>query len=78
KTASFGNDTDVIVPAGQTANGIYGVKVQVTDGHLYDKKPCANRAKDYGNVTTYIPVASGWCIWFSGENDTCPTVPTAS
>jgi hypothetical protein len=69
-----GNQAAVTVPAGATANGVYGVRVQVTSGHLYrsDSGNCG-QARNYGNVQTYIPIAPGWCVWLSG-NKPCRTV----
>jgi hypothetical protein len=68
KTAStvVGNEVTINIPAGGTANGVYGVKVQVTTGNLYQNNSC-NGQTDYGDVQTYVPIASGWCVWLSGE-----------
>jgi hypothetical protein len=69
KTAStvVGNAVRVSIPAGMTANGIYGVRVQVTKGHLYQSNTCGSAKPDYGNVEAYVPIASGWCVWLSGQ-----------
>ncbi len=62
-----GNSVTVNVPAGATANGIYGVRVQVTRGHLYQANSCGPAKPDYGNVQTYVPITPGWCVWLSGQ-----------
>jgi len=78
KTVSteVGNEVRVTIPAGMTANGIYGVSVQVTDGHLYQGSSCgAGGGKiNYTTVQTYVPIASGWCVWLSGHAP-CRVVP---
>jgi hypothetical protein len=76
KTAStvVGNAVRVNIPAGMTANGIYGVRVQVTKGHLYQSNICGSAKADYGNVTTYVPLSTGWCVWLSGHTP-CRVVP---
>jgi hypothetical protein len=68
KTAStvVGNELTITIPAGGTAYGIYGVRVQVTTGLLYQENSC-NGQTNYGDVQTYVPIASGWCVWLSGE-----------
>jgi hypothetical protein len=62
-----GNDFTVNVPAGETAYGIYGVKVQVTRGRLYQSNSCGSSRPDYGVVQTYVPISPGWCVWLSGQ-----------
>jgi hypothetical protein len=71
-----GNNVEVSVPAGKTAYGIYGVSVQVTDGHLYQGNSCGAAAGEinYGNVRTYAPLGAGWCVWISGQTP-CRLVP---
>jgi hypothetical protein len=68
-TTVVGNAVKVTTPAGGTANGIYGVSVQVTSGHLYQSSSCgaAGGENNYGTVQTYVPIAPGWCVWISGE-----------
>lgn len=61
-----GNEVTVTIPPGKTAYGIYGVSVQVTNGHLYQSNSC-NGHLNYGEVRTYVPVAPGWCVWLSGQ-----------
>lgn len=72
-TTVVDNNYNLTVPAGKTAYGIYGVRVQVTSGHLYDTKSCGGSKADYGTVISYIPIAIGWCVWLSGQQP-CPTV----
>lgn len=69
KTAStvVGNEVTIAIPAGETAYGVYGVNVQVTTGHLYQSNTCGSAGPNYGNVKTYVPIASGWCVWLSGQ-----------
>jgi hypothetical protein len=78
KTAStaVGNEVRVTIPAGMTANGIYGVRVQVTSGKLYQGSSCGAGGGEinYGKVQTYVPIGSGWCVWLSGHTP-CPVVP---
>jgi len=76
RTAStvVGNEVTVTVPAGVTAYGIYGVKVQVTRGHLYQSNSCGTARPNYGDVQTYVPVAPGWCVWLSGQTP-CRVLP---
>jgi hypothetical protein len=62
-----GNEFTVTIPAGKTAYGIYGVKVQVTGGHLYQSNSCGSSQPDYGTVQTYVPISPGWCVWLSGQ-----------
>lgn len=64
-STEVGNEVSVTVPAGATANGIYGVKVQVTAGRLDISSTCGD--KTYKNVQTYVPIAPGWCVWISGQ-----------
>jgi hypothetical protein len=64
-STEVGNEVSVTVPAAMTANGIYGVKVQVTTGSLYINSTCGD--KTYKNVRTYVPIAPGWCVWISGQ-----------
>jgi len=72
---TIGNADTVSVPAGETAYANYGVKVQITNGHLYDKAGCSGGKTDYGTDITYVPIDSGWCIWFSNQPATlCPSV----
>jgi hypothetical protein len=64
----IGNEVTVTIPAGMTAYGIYGVKVQVTGGHLSQSDACGGPDNnDYGQVQTYAPLSPGWCVWLSGE-----------
>lgn len=76
KTAStvVGNAVRVTIPAGMTANGIYGVRVQVTKGHLYQSNTCGSAKPDYGNVMTYVPLSTGWCVWLS-DHTPCQAIP---
>lgn len=69
-----GNEVAVTIPPGMTAYGIYGVKVQVSNGHLYQSNSCGAAKPNYGEVQTYVPIASGWCIWLSGQTP-CRVVP---
>jgi hypothetical protein len=62
-----GNAVSVHVPAGATANAIYGVKVQITRGHLYQSNSCGPGKRNYGVVRTYVPISPGWCVWLSGQ-----------
>lgn len=77
-SAVIGNSYTVSVPSGRTVFGIYGVQVQVTDGHLYatdaySNGPCAALVKDFGSVTTYVPVGPGWCVWLDDQSPSlCP------
>jgi hypothetical protein len=75
KTVStvVGNQVAVTIPAGRTAYGIYGVKMQVTSGDLYQANSCGGGKPDYGEVQTYVPIASGWCVWLSGGTP-CPVI----
>jgi hypothetical protein len=66
-TTVVGNAVTVTIPAGETAYGIYGVSVQVTQGHLYQSNTCGSVKPDYGDVQTYVPLAAGWCVWLSGH-----------
>ena len=76
RTAStvVGNEVTVTIPAGMTAYGIYGVKVQVTGGHLYQSNSCGTAKPNYGDVQTYVPIAPGWCVWLSGQTP-CRVLP---
>jgi len=69
KTAStvVGNEVKISVPPGATANGIYGVSVQLASGQLYQDTTCGATAASYGDVRANVPVASGWCVWLSGQ-----------
>jgi hypothetical protein len=69
KTAStvVGNEVTVTAPAGATAYGIYGVRVQISSGHLYQTNSCGAETTNYGSVKAYVPIASGWCVWLSGQ-----------
>jgi len=72
-TATIGNGTVITIPAGKTAYGNYGVRVQVTDGRLYDQADCEGENSYFGPDITYVPVATGWCVWISGQ-PSCPSV----
>jgi hypothetical protein len=69
KTAStvVGNQVKVSVPPGTTANGIYGVQVQIASGQLYQDTTCGTKATTYGDVQAHVPLGSGWCVWLSGQ-----------
>jgi hypothetical protein len=77
-TAVIGNTYTVSVPPGRTVFGIYGVQVQVTDGHLYATEaysgdPCTPLSQDLGNVTTTVPIGPGWCVWLDNQSSSlCP------
>ena len=75
-STKVGNAVTVTIPARVTAYGVYGVRVQVARGHLYQKNSCGAAKPDYGDVRTYVPIASGWCIWLSGQTP-CRIVPKA-
>jgi hypothetical protein len=72
-SVTVGNSYNFTVPAGATAYGNYGVKVQITSGHLYDKATCEGKNSDLGNVVTYVPIAPGWCVWTTDETP-CPSI----
>lgn len=72
-TTTIGNSTTVTVPAGKTVYGNYGVKVQITDGRLYDQAGCEGENSYFGPDITYTPIAVGWCVWISGATP-CPSV----
>jgi hypothetical protein len=74
-TASIGNDFSFTVPAGDIAYANYGVRVQITSGHLYDKAGCEGPGKksDWGTDITYVPIGIGWCVWTS-KQPPCPSV----
>lgn len=72
-TATIGNSTDVTIPAGKTAYGNYGVRVQITDGRLYDQAGCEGENSYFGPDITYTPIATGWCVWISSQSP-CPSV----
>lgn len=72
-TVTIGNDTTVTIPVGKTVYGNYGVRVQVTDGRLYDQAGCEGTQSYFGPDITYVPIATGWCIWISGQPP-CPSV----
>lgn len=65
-TTVVGNEVRVSIPPGKTVYGIYGVSVQVADGHLYQSNKCNGQA-NYGAVQSYVPIAPGWCVWISGQ-----------
>lgn len=71
--AAIGNAYDFSVPPGETAYANYGVKVQITGGHLYDKAGCKGKKSDWGTDVTYVPIASGWCVWLSNQS-ACPSL----
>ncbi len=73
--ATIGNSYNFSVPSGKTAYANYGVKVQITSGHLYDKAACSRGKSDWGNDVTYVPIASGWCVWTSDQPASiCPSL----
>jgi hypothetical protein len=78
KTAStvVGNQVKVSVPPGMTANGIYGVQVQIASGQLYQDTTCGTKTASYGDVRAHVPLGSGWCVWLSGHTP-CRVVPGA-
>lgn len=65
-TTVVGNEVRVTIPAGKVVYGIYGVSVQVADGHLYQSNKCNGQA-NYGEVQSYVPIAPGWCVWIVGQ-----------
>jgi hypothetical protein len=69
-----GNEVAVTIPPHMTAFGIYGVNMQVTSGHLYQTNSCGAAKPNYGEVKTYVPIDSGWCVWLSGQQP-CRVVP---
>jgi hypothetical protein len=71
--ATIGNSYNFSVPPGETAYANYGVKVQITGGHLYDKARCEGQKSDWRNDVTYVPIASGWCVWTSNQ-PACPSL----
>jgi hypothetical protein len=71
--ATIRNAFDFSIPLGETAYANYGVKVQITSGHLYNKAACSGETSDYGTDVTYVPIAAGWCVWLSSQ-PTCPSI----
>jgi hypothetical protein len=70
---AIGNSPVLSIPPGKTGYANYGVKVQMTSGHLYDNAKCESGKGDWGMDTTYIPIATGWCLWIDGETP-CPSI----
>jgi len=66
-TVAIGNSYNVTIPAGKTAYGNYGVKVQVTSGDFSDTARCEGQKSNWGTDVTYVPIASGWCVWLSNQ-----------
>jgi hypothetical protein len=71
--ATIGNSYGFSVPPRETAYANYGVRVQITSGHLYDKSRCEGQKSDWGTDITYVPIASGWCVWLSNQ-PACPSL----
>lgn len=71
--ATIDNSTSVTIPPRETAYGNYGVRVQITSGHLYDTAKCEGNKSDWGTDITYVPIAAGWCVWTSTQ-PTCPSI----
>jgi len=71
--ATIGNTYTVSIPPGETAYANYGVRVQITSGHLYDKAGCEGKKPDWGTDVTYTPIATGWCVWLS-DQPPCPSI----
>lgn len=72
-TTTIGNNTTVTIPPKKKAYGNYGVEVQITDGRLYDQNGCEGANSYFGPDITYVPFATGWCVWISGQ-PSCPSV----
>jgi len=72
-TTIVGDSVTVTIPAKKTGYAIYGVRMQTTSGHLYDKGGCEGNKSDAGTDTTYTPITAGWCTWDSDTSDPCPT-----
>lgn len=70
---TVGNGDTFTIPPGETAYANYGVKVQVTSGHFYDKAKCEGNKSDWGTDITYVPIAAGWCVWTSDQSP-CPSI----
>lgn len=66
-STTVGNAVTVTIPPGITAYGVYGVRVQISRGDLYQSNSCGKKTTNYGNVQAYVPIASGWCVWLSGQ-----------
>ncbi len=66
-TVAIGNSPDLVIPPGKTGYANYGVRVQITSGHLYDKGKCEGKKSDAGIDITYVPIAAGWCVWIDGQ-----------
>ncbi len=66
-TTTIDNSVTYTIPAGETAYANYGVKIQITSGHLYDQAGCEGKKSDRGTDVTYVPIAPGWCVWTSDE-----------
>lgn len=84
KTATIGNQFNVVVGSWTWGYGNYGVYVQVASGHLYSQN-CPGQFKDLGNVLTFTPIRVGWCVWVRGPNlftdggqSPCPTISSAN
>ncbi|MDG4770392.1 hypothetical protein [Solwaraspora sp. WMMD792] len=72
-TTSIGNSTTMTIEAGQTGYAIYGVRMQVTEGRMRNVNVCTDASEDLGQVTTYVPISSGWCLWTS-DQPPCRTI----
>ncbi len=72
-TTTIGNSTNFSIPPGETAYADYGVRIQITKGHFYDKARCEGDASDRGTDITYVPIADGWCVWTS-STPPCPSI----
>jgi hypothetical protein len=73
--ATIGNAYTVSILPGETAYGNYGVRVQITSGHLYDKAKCEGSKSDSGMDITYVPIDTGWCVWTSNQSPSlCPSL----
>ncbi|HLZ56622.1 MAG TPA: hypothetical protein VKR06_06715 [Ktedonosporobacter sp.] len=75
-TVTVSNSVTLSVPPKETAYGNYGVSAQITSGHLYDTAKCEGSQSDVGTDVTYVPIAVGWCTWFSNQPDPCPSIST--
>ena len=72
-TVSVGNSPVLSIPPEKTGYANYGVSVQITSGHLYDKAQCEGNQSDAGTDITYVPIAVGRCLWVEGQTP-CPSL----
>jgi hypothetical protein len=71
-TAAIGNSFSAQIPPNSTIHAIYGIKMQVTSGHLYMLNPCGSQKYDQPSAESRIPIAPGWCVWIDDNNVDCP------